>query len=206
MNTRRRGRPKLQETAEIDRALHDAAIAVLLEHGDAATMNHVAERAGLSRKSVYARYSTKSALFVEAIRDLMGQAQNLQFDAAGAAEQQLYNYVHAALTLMTTPKARAIQGILAADPGYIGVLRAEMVIAVQRQFFEPLRKLLDSLHADGLIVAADGAITARAINALVFAYGSNLHDPAKAAEIRTLDDYAAAVTALITRGLLPRQA
>ena len=52
---RRKGRPKLEEAAQIERAIRDAAFKVLLEQGEAATLNAVAQAAGISRKSLYAR-------------------------------------------------------------------------------------------------------------------------------------------------------
>ena len=205
MHTRQRGRPRLTETAEIERAIRDAAIATLLDLGDAATMNAVAEGAGLSRKSVYARYSTKSALFTDAIRDLMEHAEPARYETSGSAEQRLFQYVRAALDLMSTPTARAIQAILSADPSYIAVLKAEMISAVQTQFHEPLQQLLQELHDAGEIVAEDIVATARMINTLIFAQSSlvGIESAGRAAPL-SRDDYARIVTGFVTQGILPR--
>jgi TetR/AcrR family transcriptional regulator, mexJK operon transcriptional repressor len=205
MNTRRRGRPRLEEAAGIDRAIREAAVAILLDHGEAATVNAIAEASGLSRKTLYARYSTKTALFTDAIRDLMERAQPVGFDTGGSAEQRLYQYIRAALDLVSTPKAKAIQAILSADPSYIAVLRSDLLTAMKTQFYEPLQALLNDLVESREIVAIDVDYTVQAINALVFAFSSGFQeDMAGRPSGLSLDGHARSLTDLITRGILPR--
>jgi AcrR family transcriptional regulator len=63
-----RGRPRSAESTE---AILDTAAELLDEIGyEALTMQIVAERAGVSMATIYRRWSTKSALFADAIRRL----------------------------------------------------------------------------------------------------------------------------------------
>lgn len=65
----RRGRPSAARVAAIEDDILDAAHALFLELGyEAASMEGVAERAGISKGTLYARYTGKEALFRAAIR------------------------------------------------------------------------------------------------------------------------------------------
>jgi AcrR family transcriptional regulator len=202
---RGKGRPKRTETAEIDRAIRDAALTVLLEHGEAATMQAVAVAAGLSRKSLYARYPNKCELFLEVIRELLDAVTALEYESGGSAEDRLLHYVQAVLAVIARPDSQALQRLLRIDPIYISTLRAEMIDASQRLFFDPLVALLDEAGTRGELVVEDVATTARVLIRLIFADALGaapeagvLLTPAQQAR------HAAFLTRLITRGLSPR--
>lgn len=202
--SRGKGRPKLTETAEIDRAIRAAGLQVLLEHGEAATMNAVAQAAGLSRKSVYARYANKTELFLAVIRELLGDVSGLDYDTSGSAEERLEHYALAALGVISQPQALAIQRLLTMDPAYIAALRAEMLGATMRIFFDPLRALLGEAKASGELAVEDVEATARAVIRLIFAESAAMGpDPVPASPAQQAA-YAAFVTRLVARGLLPR--
>lgn len=64
----RRGRPTQAESKELDRAVREAAVATFLEHGyDGATMEAIAKAADITKRSLYARYPDKRAVFAEVI-------------------------------------------------------------------------------------------------------------------------------------------
>jgi TetR/AcrR family transcriptional regulator, mexJK operon transcriptional repressor len=66
--TTRRGRPTQAETKQLDQAVREAAVATFLEYGYAgASMNAIAAAAGVSKKSLYARYPDKHSLFAKVI-------------------------------------------------------------------------------------------------------------------------------------------
>lgn len=65
-----RGRPTPERAAAIDTAIRDAALEVFLAVGfDAATMEQVAQRAQVSKGTLYARYEGKETLFRVVIAD-----------------------------------------------------------------------------------------------------------------------------------------
>ncbi len=203
--SRQKGRPKLEEAAEIDLAIREATIKVLLEQGEAATLNSVAHAAGLSRKSVYARYSSKSDLFLAVIRGLLEGAHGVEFDASGSIEEKLLNYVRAALALTSAPEARAIQRLLNVNPAYIAALKPDMLAATQKHFFNPLRDLLKGAHRDAELAVEDVDGTTRVIVRLIFMESMTTDGDVQASsETGAQDAYARFITRLITRGLLPR--
>jgi TetR/AcrR family transcriptional regulator, mexJK operon transcriptional repressor len=64
----RRGRPTQAEAEQLDLAVREAAVATFLESGYAgASMDAIARAAGITRKSLYARYPDKRAVFADVI-------------------------------------------------------------------------------------------------------------------------------------------
>lgn len=60
----RRGRPTLEQAAELDRRVRECALQQFLEHGyEGTTMSGIAEAAGTTKVALYARYPSKEALF-----------------------------------------------------------------------------------------------------------------------------------------------
>jgi TetR/AcrR family transcriptional regulator, mexJK operon transcriptional repressor len=68
MVTTRRGRPTQAETRMLDQKVREAAVATFLESGyDGATMEAIARSAGITKRSLYARYPDKRAVFADVI-------------------------------------------------------------------------------------------------------------------------------------------
>lgn len=65
----RNGRPTSAQAAEIEEQLRHAALQTFLDHGyDATTMEAVAKATGITKRTLYARYPNKRALFISVIR------------------------------------------------------------------------------------------------------------------------------------------
>lgn len=203
--SRSKGRPKLEEAAAIDRAIRDATINALLEQGEAPTLHAVAQAAGLSRKSVYARYSSKSELFLDVIRGLLESGEGVEYDTAGDIEERLFHYIQSALDLMSTPQSRTMQRLLTVDPAYIAVLKADMLGAIDRHFYVPLRDLLQQAHSSGELIIPNVEATTRVLIRMIFAesLASQNHEGTWLTS-NSQESYARFVTVLVLRGLLPR--
>lgn len=68
----RRGRPSKADAAQIDRRVIDAAWDVFLESGyELATMEQIAERAGITKTTLYLRHNDKAALLRATVNDRM---------------------------------------------------------------------------------------------------------------------------------------
>jgi AcrR family transcriptional regulator len=64
----RRGRPTQAEARKLDLAVREAAVATFLEMGYAgASMEAIAKAAGITKRSLYARYADKRAVFADVI-------------------------------------------------------------------------------------------------------------------------------------------
>jgi AcrR family transcriptional regulator len=202
---RGKGRPKLTETAEIDRAIRDAALRVLLEQGEGATMHAVAMAAGLSRKSLYARYPNKTELFLQVIGELLQNVGGIVYDTRGSAEDRLLNYIEAALDVISRPESQVIQHLLTMDPTYIAALKSDMLGAVRKLFLEPLLALLEEAEQSGEMVIDDVGATARIIIRLIFTERmAAQHDAELLLSPTKQEDYVAFLVRLLTRGLTPR--
>lgn len=198
---RGKGRPSLVEAGEIDRAIRDAALKVLLEQGEAATMNAIALAAGLSRKSLYARFPNKTELFLSVIRDLLAGVSSLEYDDGESAEDRLLHYVRAALAVIARPHSQAFQRLLTLDAQYTSALRGEMIEASRKLFVAPLADLLADAKRKNQFDVEDVDATALAITRLIFAESMSLGRDGPPADF---DIYAAFITRLIARGLMPR--
>lgn len=68
MTTTRRGRPTQAEAKKLHQKLRKAAVATFVKYGyDGTTMEAIARAAGITRRTLYARYSDKRAVFVDVI-------------------------------------------------------------------------------------------------------------------------------------------
>lgn len=202
---RGKGRPKLTEAAEIDRAIRDAALQLLLEQGEATTMYAVALAAGISRKSLYARYPNKTQLSLAVIGELLQGAGALEYERSGNAEDRLRHYIEAGLEAIAKPQSKALQRLLTLDPDYIAALRFDMLDATRRIFFEPLHVLLSEAQANGEFAIEDVEATARVIIRLIFATSfTDEHDGKSWMTSPEPPHYAAFLTRLVAHGLLPR--
>jgi AcrR family transcriptional regulator len=66
--TTRRGRPTRAEASQLHEQLREAAVAVFLERGyDGATMEEIARAAGITKRTLYARYPDKRAVYLDVI-------------------------------------------------------------------------------------------------------------------------------------------
>jgi TetR/AcrR family transcriptional regulator, mexJK operon transcriptional repressor len=66
--TTRRGRPTRAEAEQLEIKLREAAVATFLDYGyDRATMEMIADAAGITKRTLYARYPDKRAVFLDVI-------------------------------------------------------------------------------------------------------------------------------------------
>jgi TetR/AcrR family transcriptional repressor of mexJK operon len=202
---RSKGRPRIADAPEIERAIREAAIDALVQHGDAATMHGIAQASGLSRKTLYSRYPNKGALFLAVLRDLLANAHGVEFDRSGSVQDRLFSYIRTALTVIATPPARAIQHLLMIIPDHIAALEDEMKQASERHFGEPLRRLLEDAHLKGEITIADVDMAVEAIVALILSENyRNRSIAGMEQEEARRERHARLLTDMLCDGLLPR--
>jgi len=173
---RSKGRPRHDQAGAIEAAIRDAAMAVLVEQGDGATVQAVAESAGLSRKTLYARYPSRRHLFGAIVRDLLQSTQPLQFALGATATANLASFITAALAAMVRPDALAVQRLLAADLKGDADLREDLIQASRRMFVAPLEALLRDGVARGEFAIADPCWTTAAILRLTVSEVIASHD------------------------------
>ncbi|MCO6416538.1 TetR/AcrR family transcriptional regulator [Siccirubricoccus sp. KC 17139] len=180
----RGGRPTRAEAAARDERLVEVAAALFLERGfEGTSMDALAERAGVSKQTVYARYRDKRELFEAVLRYRIGRwlvpfsrhvtVKAVQPDAE-AAEAMLLDLGREMLAFSSTPEALAMGRILSAqtvqfpDLGRLayeeGWLKAAHAVA----------QMLTELARQGAIVVPDPLLTADLFLSLVLGRGSRL--------------------------------
>jgi AcrR family transcriptional regulator len=69
---RPRRRPTIDEAAALETAIREAAVDTFLSRGyDATTMDSVARAAGITRRTLYARYANKEAMFADVVHEAL---------------------------------------------------------------------------------------------------------------------------------------
>lgn len=130
---RKMGRPSAVESQQLDEHVKACALDLFLDHGfDGVTMEAVAKAAGITKRSLYARYSDKSQLFVDALKY---SKHAWAFDAPALTLQ-----TNTSLTDALRQLADALM-LQAVDPRYIKVAR--MAAAVADQFPDTVRRSYD---------------------------------------------------------------
>jgi TetR/AcrR family transcriptional repressor of mexJK operon len=68
VTTARRGRPTRAEAAQLQKTLREAAVSTFLERGyDGTAMEMISRAAGITKRTLYARYPDKRAVFLDVI-------------------------------------------------------------------------------------------------------------------------------------------
>lgn len=113
----RRGRPSTARAGQIDLAIRSAAIQLFAEAGfEATSMDAVAAAAQVSKGTLYARYSSKDALFRAALEhelDRWSRRSSLERPAPSEGlEAQLRAHARTIVTVHNWPEVRRITSLL----------------------------------------------------------------------------------------------
>lgn len=138
-----RGRPTAARATAIAEAVCDAALAIFVEEGfDAATMELIAARAGVSKPTVYSRFSGKDDLFAAVMRRQMDRLAG--FTAARRAggfanlSAMLRFEAQVLVEVLRQPDYRALDRLLQSVSFHFPELAAEWESAALGQFAERL--------------------------------------------------------------------
>jgi len=153
----RRGRPSRAEAEALERRILDAAWQTFLDLGfEAATMEMLAERAGVTRNTLYARHGDKLALLRATVADRIARWQRAssadhagRVVSASSLEDQLIAF---ATTALEWSGHSEVLGTARLVRGASGEARA-----VARELDRTIRE--SGLRALGAMIKADGART-----------------------------------------------
>src|SRR3546814_7712576 len=98
-------------------------------------MNAIVQAAGLTRKTVYARYNNKEALFVAVLRQLMRSAPESrpELDEHRPLEEALRSFILSALTQLCRPEVLAIRQLMVANRDLVARVRPDIIQAIDRK-------------------------------------------------------------------------
>lgn len=113
----RRGRPSAKQVAAIERTILTTARRMFLDEGyDAVAMEAVALRAGVSKGTLYARHSTKDALFnavvEESVADWSASAAVDDHLLTDVLEDRLRHHAHVIARYQFEPDVQAFQRLM----------------------------------------------------------------------------------------------
>ena len=181
----RRGRPANEALGQ---SIVDAACELFVELGfHATTLDKVAERAKISKLSIYRHFENKEALFSAAIAARCHQFAPLAvFEGEGSAEDQLMAAGTSLLRTLLSPDVRSVEAMIMADKTNQKSLSKVHYEAGPAHVIAQIEALLRHLHAKSLLSVPDPHQSARLFAALF--KGSDLLAIARFDEARAKDD------------------
>jgi len=202
------GRPSQAEAARLDEQLRQAAFEMFLERGfDGTTMEAVAQAAGVTKRTLYARYSDKRTLFAAVVPWAMSRHGDEPVPDVGGEDlaAALTEIGRTALARATAPDMVRISRMAMAESERF----PEFARSAETLTWSPrMRAVMDLLrrHADeGTIEVDDVETAAEQFLALVSAFPARLAafgvTRAREVEERRLD----AAVRLFLNGVLPRR-
>jgi AcrR family transcriptional regulator len=205
---RRSGRPTPAEAEQIDRDLHDAALALFLERGyDGTTMDAIAHAAGTTKASLYARFDSKEAVFSAVLEGATGRTDwpvpEPPLPDLDDLEEALTEIADAGLRRATHPSMVKLSRIAVAEAGRFPELarRAQANATWARR--DVVVELLQRHATTGAIVADEPEILAEHFLAMTVgmparlaSFGIVRDPPTQARQTRVAVD-------LFIRGLRP---
>lgn len=166
-NQGRRGRPANEALGQM---IADAACELFVELGfQATTMDKVAQRAKISKLSIYRHFENKEALFSAAIAARCRQfAPQALFEGVdGSAEDQLMAVGSSLLRTFLNPNVRRIEAMIMADKTNQQSLSKLQYEAGPAHVIAQIEALLRQLHAKEVLHVPDPLRSARLFAALL---------------------------------------
>nr|WP_255595315.1 TetR/AcrR family transcriptional regulator [Achromobacter sp. ACM05] len=171
-------------------AIVDAASQLFVELGfQATTMDKVAQRAKISKLSIYRHFENKEALFSAAIAAHCHQfaPQALIDGVEGSAEDQLITVGSFLLRTLLSPDVRSVEAMIMADKTNQKSLSKLYFEAGAAYVIAEIENLLSQLHASAALNVPDPRRSARLFAALI--KGSDLLTIARFDEAKAEDDH-----------------
>jgi TetR/AcrR family transcriptional regulator, mexJK operon transcriptional repressor len=162
----RRGRPVNEALRQ---TIADTACDLFLELGfQATTMDKVAQRARISKLSIYRHFENKEALFSAAIAARCQQfaPQSLFEGGEGTAEDQLLAVGSSLLRLLLSDEVRSVETMIMADKTNQEALARLYYVAGPARFISQIEALLRQLHVRAVLNIPDPVQSARLFAAL----------------------------------------
>jgi AcrR family transcriptional regulator len=182
----RRGRPANEGLAQ---TIVDAAYELFVELGfQATTMDKVAQRAKISKLSIYRHFENKEALFSAAITARCHQfaPQALSESIDGSAKDQLMAVGSSLLRTLLNPEVRGVEAMIMADKTNQESLSKLHYDAGPAHVIAQIEALLRQLHTKAVLEVPDPLQSARLFAALF--KGSDLLLIARFDQARAVDD------------------
>lgn len=165
---RRPGRPRREESGDVEQRLAEASMRMLVEHGPSLTMNTIISASGLSRKTVYAHYPNKAALFAAALRQMLGYAREpLVVPHRPHWQESLLCFVEDCLAEVCEPSATAMRRLLMLHPSFMEEVKPQIEQVVVQRYLDPLTSYLKLLVNQQVLPEQDVGFAAESLTSLI---------------------------------------
>ena len=163
-------KPKERDKSKKRAIILDGAIDVFIDMGyELASMDKIAETAGVSKRTIYNHFGSKDHLFQVIVEDFLAQRQNLKtikYDAGKTLEEQLLAFINAEIFLIDSPKrlglSRSMTITFLSDLDY-----ARETVSKYPPVFGMFLDWLKEAKEDGKIKADNLLLAARLFNSLI---------------------------------------
>lgn len=204
----RRGRPTQAEAKELDQKVRESAVATFLEFGYAgASMEAIARAAGITKRSLYARYPDKRAVFADVIPWALARFDDdatVDVIEGDDLEQSLLTVGRAAVTRAVNAENVRLKRIAynesALFPEFSISAESMMWAGRQRAVTDLLRRHQELGHID----VDDVELAAEHFLAMVEAVPARMADFGVFRSKRQQDRHLRYAVQLFLRGVLPR--
>ncbi len=166
------GRPTAQAAALLETTILAAATTAFLADGYAATtIEAIARACGVAKRTIYARWSGKPALFRAVVGQLMGRwlSDAGDWEEVDDLETALNDAATRVLTIALTPEAIALNRLLIAESARFPELPEMMHQAGAAEGTARIAALLDRAIAQGRLPPRDTAFAAEQFLHLILA-------------------------------------
>ncbi|MCZ4094269.1 TetR/AcrR family transcriptional regulator [Sinorhizobium psoraleae] len=157
-------------------AIVGAAAEVFLSAGYAgASMDEIASLSGVSKQTVYKHFSSKEALFVAVISQMMGEADTAVHtglpDVKDCAQLEAYllDYAVRLLTIVLTPGLMQLRRLVIAEAQRFPELAKELYARGPARALDVMGSAFEQLAAKNLLQFRDATVAASQFNWLVLA-------------------------------------
>ena len=167
--------PRWRRTPEErPRQILDAALQVFGEQGLAgARIDDIADRAGISKGTVYLYFASKDELFREVLRDaFVGMLEAVSaLDATEDAAADLRAFCKQFFNYLRSPRFETTYRLILAQLHAFPELSREYASEVREPIRALIRSILDRGTKDGLFSEGDNLVRARMLQALLWQHG-----------------------------------
>lgn len=183
-----RGRPSKADAAQIDQRVLDAAWAVFLEVGyEAATMEQIAQRAGITKTTLYLRHDDKSALLRATVNDRMSAwtRENSRdgWISGDTLEDRLVSLACHILRMGGHPDVLATSRLIHGTTGEAGRIARELDRFIREPMIEEITgEIAEYAHIEGVPVSnpqAAARFFLGMLESMIDQFAADYNDPAR---------------------------
>ena len=204
----RRGRPTTAEGEKLTEAILAAAIAEFGNRGfDGARMDAIASSAGITKRSLYARYADKQAIFSDVIRQAISRYEDHQLPPevdSDDLETALFAMGRVALARATDPDNIKLRRIVTNDPGRFAELSGMSNLMLWSSGHGAVVAMLRRHEDRGTIKVNDVEVAAAQFLVLVEALPARMADVGIVRTKKQLERHLSDAIALFLDGARPR--